>query len=411
MVFIKKIVFDKKYLKISFYFLLVIIISISFEKLLGNINIVLEFLNSILTFVSSVLTPFIYGFFIAYFINVPVRWLEKRAFSKIKPVDSRPKIKRVLAVLAAYIILIGFLIWNISYLLPEIIDSIKSLVLSLQRYVWEINSGNNTYAFSSESLNAFFKSFNETFSTNYSLSDVVNFVIEPITKTLSELPNILNTIFQSTVNVAYTLLNFVLGLVMAFYMLCEKENMARIAKKSVYVFFNRRSADKIVKTAKSSNAVFEKFLIGKAVDALIIGVLFFVSGAVIGLPFLLLSSLIIGVANMIPYFGPLFGAIPVLFITLLVNPMQALWALIVIFVLQQLDGLIIAPKILGDSTGVKPMGVIFSIIVGGALFGVFGMLFGVPVFAVLKTMLKSLMDKRYNEKYVALESQEQTPPM
>ncbi len=150
--------------------------------------------------------------------------------------------------------------------------------------------------------------------------------------------------------------------------------------------------------AKESNEMFLRFFVGKMIDSLIIGILCFIGLQLMKMPYTLLISFIIGVTNMIPYFGPFIGAIPAVAIVLLRSPIQALGLALFIFVLQQFDGIVLGPKILGDSTGLSPFWVIFSIIVFGALFGVLGMFLGVPIFAVLYTMFKHFVEKKNIEK-------------
>jgi predicted PurR-regulated permease PerM len=184
----------------------------------------------------------------------------------------------------------------------------------------------------------------------------------------------------------------------AFYMLCEKEAAARAVQKILFLTLSEKSASKVIAVVKDSNVVFERFLVGKALDSAIIGCLFFIVGSIFKLPLMIIFSLIVGITNMVPYFGPIFGAVPVILITLIADPPKAFWAFLIVFIIQQFDGVILGPKILGDSTGVKPLGVVFAIIVGGAMFGVAGMLFGVPVFAVLQTMISAFINRKFEEK-------------
>lgn len=395
----KKILVDKKYMKICLYVLFIIVVSILFEKLIENIGGIVDTIVTCAESIIRVLSPFIYGAFIAYFINVPARWIEMSLCSRIKLLNRHPKSKRILSVLTSYAIILSLLIWCIAYLIPHIVENLNNLVSSLQ--AMGINK-TQTATDTGEMLNSFFISFNDIFSTNYQLNDFLNLILDPITSTLSSLPGIFNTIWAGTVKVASTLTNVIFGLVIGFYMLFEKENMISVAEKFLYVIFNRSTSKKIIILAKNSNIVFQKFLIGKMFASAIIGYLFFFAGFFFDLPFLLISSLITGIANMIPYFGPAVGAVLVVSITLLVkDPISAFWALVIIIVLQQLDNWIVTPKILGDSIGVKPIGVIFSIIVGGSLFGFVGMLFGVPVFVVLEEMFSTILNRKYNEKYTA----------
>ena len=165
---------------------------------------------------------------------------------------------------------------------------------------------------------------------------------------------------------------------------------------------SKKLANNLIQFCKEANYTFEKFFVGKIIDSTIIGIIFFVGAKLLKAPFAMLLSIIIGVTNMIPFFGPFIGAIPVIFITLMfdiTNPLKAVWMAIFILLLQQFDGNILGPKILGDSIGIKPVGIIFSIIVGGAIFGPAGMFFGVPIFAVIFSVFNRFIDKKYSRKY------------
>jgi predicted PurR-regulated permease PerM len=166
------------------------------------------------------------------------------------------------------------------------------------------------------------------------------------------------------------------------------------------VFLNKKYAKYIIEISCSSNNIFEKFLIGKLLDSMIVGILFFFVSAIMKLPYPPLLSLLIGITNMIPFYGPFIWAVPVVLIVMLSNMSLALWTVLVIFVLQQFDGIVIGPKILGDSTGLKPMQVILAITLGGFFGGILGMFLGVPVFAVIWNMFMNIIDSRYESKKI-----------
>lgn len=219
---------------------------------------------------------------------------------------------------------------------------------------------------------------------------------------LEQFPTYLKRIVSSTINIASILLNVILGIVISIYILFDKEEIGERSKKIIYAIFPKKASFNIINFCKESNNTFEKFFVGKIIDSTIIGIIFFIGASLLKAPFAILLSIIIGVTNIIPFFGPFIGAIPVLFITLLFDisdPLKTVWIAIFIILLQQFDGNILGPKILGDSIGIKPIGIIFAIIIGKALFGIAGMFFGVPVFAVIFSTFNSLIDKRYNQKY------------
>jgi len=394
---IKKFNLEKKYFIPALYVLAVICIAIAFEKTIGNVGSVWLNIKAFISAIISILQPFVYGLFIAYFTNPALSWLESHPYKGIK----RPKLKRILSVITTYIIVIGGIVWIIAYLLPEVVVSIRNLIISIStpsnihslEQFWINNFGD------SATFESILNSINHAIGTNYNIRDIVDLIFEPVFKFIGSLPNFVNTVVLQTVNAAQGILTFGIGMIIGFYMLCDKEKMQRAATKFIYVVFPGKRADRILDIGRESNDVFKKFFTGKVIDSTIIGILFFIISYFMGLSYPVLLSLIIGVTNMIPYFGPFIGAVPVVVIVLLTNYKMALWTIIAIFILQQFDGNILGPKILGDSTGLSPLGVVFSIIVGGAVFGVLGMFLGVPVFAVIVNLLSRFMNRKYNEKY------------
>lgn len=384
---------DPEYFKKALYALIVIICAITYYKLLTNVDGVQRNISAFFRTVRSILAPFIYGFFIAYLLNPFVRMVE-RYFSKIKFISNRTKLVRLLATLLSFIVILGALTWIISYLLPEVSQSIIAMFNSI-RSIDFTNSENTFFA-------DILPSINETFGLHYTYREIIDIVFQPLLQVMANLPSLIRSVLAGTMNVAGIMLNFVLGIMIAIYMTLEKENFKLFAIKLLKLIFKRETAEKIVNVARDSNGMFERFFTGKIIDSIIIGIMFYVIAQfALKLKFTLLFSLIIGVTNVIPYFGPFMGGIPVALIVMLGDPVQGMWTGVAIFALQQFDGIILGPKILGDSTGLKPIDVIFAIIVGGALFGVLGMFLGVPVFAVIKTMVNAVVNKRYDKKYMA----------
>jgi predicted PurR-regulated permease PerM len=384
-------------MEISVYTLCVILLAIVLGKIVWNIVSLSQYLRTVIQFVQGVLSPFIYGFFIAYFMNTTVRYLEKTLFIRISFFHRRPKAKRIISVAITYILYLGCVIWIISYLAPEVIMNISNLLSKLPTDLQYYQRQFYTYLGSDSALAQFLTALNINLLTSYDLTEIINRIFQPVVGGLSTLTNIVNMVLSGTVNLAYGVLNLILGLVIAFYMLCDKENYQDGSKKLLLVLFKKRRADAILTMAESSNRVIEKFFIGKAIDSLIIGIMFFLICLVLRPPYILLLALIVGITNMIPYFGPLVGTVASTFVVLLTNPSQALWVLLVAFLLQQFDGLYLGPKILGDSTGLPPMLVILAILVGGALAGVPGMFFGVPILAIIRDLLSEYFKRKYSQ--------------
>lgn len=377
---------DNQHLKNSIYLLMVVIFSIIFYRITEDMNIS-DFFPAVL----SVLSPFIYGVIIAYILNSGVRFVENKIFLKLKPLKSRHHTARCLAICTTFIFLLGVVIWIIAYIIPELMSSAQNLVNfvisfdlnTIEKYILEfIDKYDITIS-------------QETYKT---IVDSLDTVFNTVLNSVKYIPTMLNSLLTHAISILGSVFDLVMGIVIAFYILSDKEKIVEIAEKSLFSMFSAKKSREIIYVAKYSNNVFERFFVGKTIDSFIIAIIFFLGALVLNLPYPLLLSLIIGVTNMIPYFGPFIGAVPVSILTLLVSPIKCIWVVIFIIILQQFDGIILGPKILGNSIGLKPIGVIFAIIVGGAIAGPLGMFFGVPVFAVMFTALLNNIEHRYRTK-------------
>jgi predicted PurR-regulated permease PerM len=198
--------------------------------------------------------------------------------------------------------------------------------------------------------------------------------------------------------VVKVLLNIFVGIIISIYLLAGKEKFIGQTKKLIYTLFDARRGNVIIATARKSNDIFGGFIGGKIVDSLIIGLLCYIGTTILNMPYAVLVSVVVGITNVIPFFGPYIGAIPSFVIIALANPIKGVYFLIFIIILQQLDGNVIGPKILGDSTGLSPFWVVFAILVAGGIFGFVGMLLGVPTFAVIYYIIQELISARLAKK-------------
>ncbi len=219
-------------------------------------------------------------------------------------------------------------------------------------------------------------------------------------------------ITSGVLSLVKTLLNFIIGIIVACYVMSINKTLIGQCKKIIYAFFPAKRANRIIETARKSNEIFSGFIIGKIIDSAIIGVLAYIGCLILHIPSTLLVAVIIGVTNVIPFFGPFIGAVPAILLVLIQSPIHAVYLGIFILILQQVDGNIIGPKILGDTTGLSSFWVLFSILIAGGVFGFLGMLLGVPVFAVIYYILQETINHRMEkrklpketEKYINLES-------
>ncbi len=209
-------------------------------------------------------------------------------------------------------------------------------------------------------------------------------------------------VYEMSSSIAAVFYNILMGLVISIYMILDGRNLINHLKRGVFAIVPKEKSESVWATMRECNHIFNGFLFGKAIDSLIIGIICLIAMSILKLPFALFMSLIVCITNMIPYFGPIIGAIPGVIIYLFISPKLSLIFAIMILILQQFDGLYLGPKILGDLTGIKPLWVIFGITVGGAYFGFVGMFLGVPTVAVIMYLLNLFVEKKLHKKGIEL---------
>lgn len=334
----------------------------------------------------TILTPFIFGFFFAYLVK-PLVELIKRGLNLFAP-EKGIKIKKAISVLVSYIILIGTLTIIIVYIFPQVQDSTKELGNS-------IKNGYQYMTTHEEEINDRIPFFD--------ISGIIDYTKEFLyDKIINHGSDWVPYVYKISSSIVSTLYNIVMGLVISIYIILDSKNLKNSLKKIVFAISPIKKESEVWETIKQCNHIFNGFLLGKAIDSLIIGIICLIAMSILQLPYALLLSIIVCVTNMIPYFGPIIGAIPGVLIYLFVDPKLAIIFALWIFVLQQFDGFYLGPKILGDQTGIKPLWVIFGITVGGAYFGVIGMFLGVPTVAVIMYLINIFIDKKLKKKKITL---------
>lgn len=378
---------DKFYWKISICVFTVVAALILFEKIVGNLPEIGGGFTALLQFLSRLVSPFLLGFAIAYVMNPFMKFFEKRSIRYFPFCAKHRKITRSLCILFNYSIVIGGTVWIAIYLMPEIKDSVLSLATQVPDYSVNMNQRIQTL-------------FDQIpYIDSNDVTAVLNHFLQPIQELSKDVPVLIETIIGNIYGFGRATLNFVMAIFIAFYMLYEKEGFSFQASKIVYALSNKEGAERIIRNTNRIHHIFQDFIVGKAVDSLIIGILAFLGLTLMKAPFPLVLSLIIGVTNMIPYFGPFIGAIPAIVITLLIDPILAIWVGIFILILQQFDGNFLGPKILGGSLDLSPLWIILAVVVGGALMGPVGMFIGVPIFATIKTFSGEYISRLYSKKY------------
>lgn len=384
-----KVNWNSKYTTIAIYSFIVAISVILFYLAISQVTIFTDKLDSILV----VMQPFIIGFSIAYIVNFLLNFYENKVFETKYIKKIKLKSKRGLAILFSYITTFFIISMFVKFLLPQLIDSVVGLVNDIPSYI------TNTTNFVNEiimKLNIE-DQYSQVLMDNF--NSLVNYIIRFATNLIPALGGFLASVVSSIWNV-------ILGIIVSVYLLIDKEKLCALSKKITYGLFPESYADEIIKLVDRSNYTFGRFLVGKIIDSLIIGVLTFIILTIFKMPYTILVSVIVGITNIIPFFGPFIGAIPSFIIILFVSPVQALWFLLIILFIQQLDGNVIGPKILGDSIGISAFWILFSILVAGKLLGIVGMIIGVPLFAIFYSIVKEFIESKLRKKGLKTETKE-----
>ena len=384
-----KINWNSKYTTIAIYSFLVAVSVILFYLGISQVSIFTDKLNSILV----ILQPFIIGFSIAYIINFLFNFYENKFFKSKYMNNIKFKSTKGLSILLSYITAFLILAIVFKFLVPQLIDSIVGLVNDIPTYI------EKTTNFLSDILKDLHigEQHSEALIDNFNNS--LDYVIKFVT-------NLIPAIGVAVAKIASSIWNVVLGLIISVYLLIDKNKLCALSKKITFALLNEKQANNLISLVHKSNYTFGRFLIGKIIDSLIIGVLTFIVLTIFKMPYTVLVSVIVGITNIIPFFGPFIGAIPSFIIILFVSPVHALWFLLIIFIIQQLDGNFIGPKILGDTIGISAFWILFSILVAGKLLGLIGMIIGVPLFAIFYSVVKLFIEKRLEKKGLKTETKD-----
>lgn len=353
---------------------------------------------------AHILMPVVLGFAAAYLMTPILNYIEKKILFplcrklKIKPSKHRNSIIRGTSVLFTAFIFVALIYMLFYMLISQLVPSIQNIINNYDSYTSNVINW----------ANRMLENYPEV--KKYVLKAVDHYSVQ-FDQWLGKLSNnglvILQKVTDTATSILGVLWNCIIGFIISIYVMCSKEKFIGQAKKTVYAFFDRDTANIIIRNFRFTHKTFIGFLSGKIADSIIIGLLCFIGVTLMKLPYSALISVIIGVTNVIPFFGPYLGAVPSAFLILIVDPMHPLpciYFLLFILVLQQFDGNILGPKILGDSTGLASFWVIFAITFFGGLFGILGMIVGVPLFAVIYAAIKSVVNTALAKKELPIES-------
>ncbi len=377
---------NPKYFSISVYSLLTILVALILALIIFNIATVISIIAGFL----SVIAPFIGAGLLAFIVSPLVNFFDEYFFEKLLHIR-KSGLRKTLSVIFVFAIVLGLLALAITILIPQVIASLKELLSRM--------SGMNV-----ESITGTVKGWLSGLFPSLDLSWFDKWVADQLSTLTETLGSLVRDSIPSLVNAGFAvvkgIVNFLLAIAISIYMVCDKRRIARASTAITYSILPAKKASVFINTSRECGQIFFGFIIGKTIDSIIIGILTFIILAIGGLPYPLLVSVIVGVTNMIPFFGPFIGAVPGILLYLCIDPVYAFAFAIIILAIQQFDGWVLGPLILGDSTGVSPLWVIFGITVGGAYFDVVGMFLGVPVTAVVVYLARRIVAKRLAKKKV-----------
>jgi len=384
---------EKLAFKVSLHIIAVVSICTLIIKSIVNWASTVEAFSSAM----SLLAPFFIAIFIAYLVHPLVKRFEKNLFYNCFHIKSQ-HLRQFLAIAISYIIVIGLLTLFIVVISPQLGTSLYDLSGLLK-------TGYDMLMNYLKNLETSYPNFNfEYFESIFEqvLPSFIEYVTNLITNTIPKL-------YSVSMSVLVWIYNIIIAIIISCYILSDRKILLRNIKRIMYAIFSKERTNTIISTVKSCNNIFGGFIVGKFIDSLIIGILCAIILLIFRMPFALLISVIVGITNMIPYFGPIIGAVPGFFILLISSPGQIIAYLLIILALQQFDGNILGPMILGDSTGVRPLWIIFAITVGGSIAGPVGMFLGVPTIGVITFLANNWINRRLEKKEIVIDDYNESP--
>ncbi len=367
-----------------------ILLAITFAVFLVAVIININKISGVVSFIWGILNPIVIGFCIAFLLNRPFCFFMK-AFGKLdgkifkKAKKPHGKAVKVFAILTVYILFLAVTALLFGLIVPQVISSVVNLY-----------NNRDTYIANFTSITEWVE---QTLGLNISIaSELKKFVIEMIEKLPESFMSSIPEVFAAAGDVASTIINALMGFAMSVYMLASKEMLLSQCRRILYAFVPEKAAAKINDIMHVSSDVFGNYLGQRLLDALIVGALCFICMTVIGLPYAILISTLIALTNVIPFFGPFIGAIPSAFILLIGKPINALWFIIMIIVLQQLNEHLISPRLTVRPMGIPAWLTFVALFIGGGLEGFFGMLVAVPTFGVIYKIIVDITEKKNTDK-------------
>ena len=406
---------NKHYLGWGITAFVVISLSIILVMMLSNLDSILDGIGKFI----GAISPIIYGLIIAYLLSPVVMTFETRVFgksftkydAKVSPkvkvrkktetdeieqeeIELKPyvtnKIRRGVSIAVTFVIVFGILIGMIAAMIPQLTTTLKMLVANIPSYITNITQWVTDifqeYPNIGEQINSII---------NVSLSQLQNYLSTDI---IPKMGDYLGFLTNGIMSIVGTIMNIIFGIVVAIYCLYSKELFSAQLKKTLYSAISVKRANRIVTDMRKIHRSFGNFITGTLIDSFVVGCITFIVTTIAGVPFSLLVSVIMGFTNIIPYFGPFIGLVPSLILIFMESPVMCIVFTIIVLVIQNLNGNIISPKILGGSTGLTSFWVIFAILVGQGIFGFWGLIIGIPLFAVIFSAAKTFITDKLEAK-------------
>lgn len=379
-----KIDWNKKYNTIAIYSLVVVFVSVLFVYFTFNFSDIRIIYRKIL----SILKPFLIAGFIAYILNFLMEIFENLLFKlKYFQNDKKKKIARLISIFVTYSIFIMLIVILVNNIIPHIYYSIYDIIVNLPYYTEKIT----------EFLTNLFNKFELRSDLEVELMKRLDLQFQYITNNLSNILPYLGKFASTFMDI---LMNSILGIIISIYMLYDKERFILMLKKMLYAIFPESFANYSYRAGKILNKSMRSYIGAKSISALIVGIAFYLVLLVLGIKYSVLIAILLGITNLIPWFGCWIGLIPVFPIILLQSSSKALWFFLIFNIITQIDGNYLSPKLQGNKLGISPFWIMFAIIVFGSLFGIIGFFIGVPVFYVIYVLFGEFINKRIKKKNI-----------
>lgn len=378
-----------------------------------------EFIGKLMGLAIGLVLPFLIGGSLASIINVPMRFLERKLFDEPyakrkkmpqqkKNIPEKPPIwwrmKRPLSLILSLILVVGVIFLGMFLIVPEIADSFSTIAVSIKQFPDQLHRWSLQLMDYMPQIAVWLEQLDQNMDIDWQKT-----IMEAISFLQNGAGNVLSTTFNVAASIFSGIVTGFLAIVFSFYLLLNKEKLGGQIKQILYAYMKDEHADYIVRVGRMANKTFSSFLSGQCIEAVILGSLFFVAMTIFRFPYALMISVLIAFTALIPVFGAFIGCIVGAFLILLLNPIQAIWFVVLFLVLQQFEGNVIYPKVVGGSVGLPAMWVLVAVTLGGSTMGVVGMLVNIPLFSVLYSLFREAVKNRLKQKQVSIEKYREKP--